>query len=272
MKRIALFGFSLILLMVSMYCMAASSTTLGFIYMGDNGPFTELAVEFAEEAFTTTVLERNDLTSANLANYAVVWWHEGDSDPGPLTDPEIDAFLDYAESGGAILLTGWAIRYATPMGLEDAEARQFGPTADDGSNVGITLIDEWADVAMLWDGLESVDGGAPALGDNVQVNSTGYPKSGDYFDKIWQNFITVANVWEGANDYSDRIAAFGYWEAGSGKVFNMNWRLPNFHENNEDIDTLKTLTANVIEWLASESVYSAVEPSDKLPIAWGYIK
>ncbi|MBD3183631.1 hypothetical protein GF312_15175 [Candidatus Poribacteria bacterium] len=251
---------------------ATKQTTLGFIFMGDDGPFTEPALEFALRDFDTVELSRDDLTDVDLSQFAVLWWHEGDSDPGALSDGEIQAFLDYAESGGAILLTGWAIRYATPMGLEDVEARQFGPVEDDGSNVGLILLEEWMDTPLLWDDLSNLEGDPPQAGDKVQVNSTGYPKSGDYFDNIWQNFINVAHVWEGDTDYADRIAAFGYWEAGSGKVFNMNWRLPNFHENNEDIEMLEILTENVIEWLASESAYLAVNPSAKMATTWGNIK
>ena len=56
----------------------------------------------------------------------------------------------------------------------------------------------------------------------------GIPVSGDYFDTIWENFTTLAHAWEGGTNYTDRIAAFGYWEAGDGKIFNMNWRIPNF--------------------------------------------
>lgn len=272
MKNLSTFIFIVVISLGTVYGASASKQTkLGFIYMGDNGPFTELALEFAEETFDTTVLEQKSLTTVDLRRYAVVWWHEGDTDPGALTNKELKAFLDYAEAGGAILLTGWAIRYATPLGLEDAEARQFGPVEDDGSNVGIILLDEWM-ALPLWDGLENIDGDTPKAGDRIQVNSTGYPKSGDYYDKIWKNFITVAHAWEGGTDYTDRIAAFGYWEAGDGKVFNMNWRLPNFHKNNKDIETLQTLTENLIEWLASESVFAAVSPSGKLTTTWAQIK
>ena len=38
----------------------------------------------------------------------------------------------------------------------------------------------------------------------------------------------------------------------------MNWRLPNYHKNNEDIEQLEKLTENVINWLASESEYAEV--------------
>ena len=57
-----------------------------------------------------------------------------------------------------------------------------------------------------------------------------------------------------------------------GKVFNMNWRLPNYHKNNEDIEQLEQLTENVINWLASESEFAEVSPSSKLPIVWGQLK
>ena len=261
-------GAILVLLMGVVFGASASkNTNLGYISLGDIGPFTEPAMEFAEEAFSTTLLEGFD----NLTQFGVVWWHDGDVDPGALPNADIAAILEYTESGGAMLLTGAAIKQVTALGLEKAASRAFGPVEDDGSNVGITLLDEWVDVP-LWGGLESDGGGAPGAGDNVQLNSTGYPVSGDYFDKIWTDFITVAHVWEGGTDYSDRIAAFGYWESGDGKVFNMNWRLPNYHENNESIANLLQVTENIIDWLASESVYAAIEPSGKLTITWGQMK
>jgi hypothetical protein len=250
----------------------AANLRLGFVVLGDEGPFTKPAAEFAEKAFETTRLARKDLTPKTLEQFTVVWWHDGDSDPGALTNAEIDALVGYAEAGGAVLLTGWAIRYATPMGLEAAEARQFGPVAADGINVGITVTEETVKRPLL-EGLKNLNGNPPKVGDRIQVNSTGYPKSGDYFDAIWKNFITLANAWgPPASDWTDRIAAFGYWKAGDGKVFNMNWRLPNFHENNKDIDQLSQLTENVINWLGSESIFFAVQPADKLPVMWGRLK
>lgn len=249
-----------------------AAVEVGFLYLGDNGPFTKPALEFAKDTFSTTELEKGDIKSDKFKKFAVIWWHEGDSDPGALSNAEIDAFLDYAESGGAVLLTGWAIRYATPMGLEDAEARQFGPEADDGQNVGITVLQETLDHDLV-QGLKNIDGKTPEVGDRIQVNSTGFPKSGDYYNNLWKNFITLANAWgPPANDWGAGIAAFGYWEAKDGKVFNMNWRLPNYHANNKSIDQLQQLTENVINWLASESAYLDVSSHGKLPVVWGKLK
>ena len=249
-----------------------AAVEVGFIYLGEKGDFTEPALKFAEKTFKTTQLAKADLKSDTFKQFGVVWWHEGDTDPGELPEAEIGAFMDYAESGGAVLLTGWAIRHATNFGLEKAVARQFGPVAEDGIAVGITVLKETLELGLT-EGLKTVDKKEPQVDDRIQVNSTGYPKSGDYYDKIWKEFITLANAWgPPANDWGDRIAAFGYWEAGDGKVFNMNWRLPNYHKNNKDIDQLEKLTENVINWLASESEFADVSPGDKLPIVWGHLK
>lgn len=244
---------------------------LGYLYLGENGPFTKGALEFAEDTFSTTVLGKGDIKSDRLKNFAVVWWNEGDTDPGDLSNAEIDALRGYAESGGAILLTGGAVRYVTTMGLENAQPRQFAPVENDGSNVGIIVLQETLDLGLV-EGLENVDGKAPQVDDWVQVNSTGFPRINDYFDKLAKNIITLAHAWERGTNYADRIGAFGYWEAGDGKVFNMNWRIPNFHKNNESIDQIQQLTENVINWLASESAYLDVSSRGKLPVVWGDLK
>ena len=263
--------FCLTFLLLCGISISNAAVEVGFIYLGDKGDFTEPALEFAEKTFKTEQLAKADLKSDKFKQFGVIWWHEGDTDPGDLSNAEIEAFLDYAESGGAVLLTGWAIRYATPMGLEDAQARAFGPVESDGSNVGIIVLKETLALGLV-EGLKNVDGKTPKVEDWIQVNSTGYPKSGDYYDKIWKNFTTLAHAWEQGTNYTDRIAAFGYWEAGDGKVFNMNWRLPNFHKNNKDIDQIQKLTENVINWLASESEFAEVSAGGKLPIVWGRLK
>ena len=263
--------FCLTFLLLCGISISNAAVEVGFIYLGDKGDFTTPALEFAKKTFKTEQLAKADLKSDKFKQFGVIWWHEGDTDPGALSNAEIDAFLDYAESGGAVLLTGWAIRYATPMGLEDAQARAFGPVADDGSNVGIIVLKETQELGLV-EGLKNVDGKTPKVEDWIQVNSTGYPKSGDYFDRIWKNFTTLAHAWEQGTNYTDRIAAFGYWEAGDGKVFNMNWRLPNYHKNNKDIDQIQKLTENVINWLASESEFAEVSAGGKLPIVWGRLK
>ena len=86
-----------------------SSLKVGFITLGEKGAFTKLALGFAKDTFQTQELKRGDLKSATFKDYGVIWWHDGDTDGG-VKDAEIKAFTDYAKAGGAILLTGWAIR------------------------------------------------------------------------------------------------------------------------------------------------------------------
>ena len=167
-----------------------TAVELGFIYLGDNGPFTAPALEFAEEAFNTEVLAKADLKSDTFKQFGVVWWHEGDTDPGELSDPEINAFMDYAESGGAVLLTGWAIRHATNFGLEKAVARQFGPVPEDGIAVGITVLKETIELGLT-EGLKSIDKKEPQEDDRIQVNSTGYPKSGTITTKFGRTLLRL---------------------------------------------------------------------------------
>ncbi len=265
------FLFCLTLMLICGLNLGNAAVEVGFLYLGDNGPFTKPALEFAKDTFSTTELGKGDIKSDKFKKFAVVWWNEGDTDPGALSNAEIDAFLDYAESGGAILLTGGAVRYVTIMGLEDAQPRQFAPVLDDNSNVGIIVLQETLDLGLV-EGLKNVDGKAPQVDDWVQVNSTGYPRIADYFDKLAKNIITLAHAWERGTNYADRIGAFGYWKAGDGKVFNMNWRLPNYHANNKSIDQLEQLTENVINWLASESEFADVSSRGKLPVVWGNLK
>ena len=114
MQRIIIF--SLTFLLCFGISIGDAAMKVGFVHLGDKGDFTEPALKFAERTFKTTQLAKADLKSNTFKQFGVVWWHDGDSDPGALSDAEIDAFVDYAESGGAVLLTGWAIRYATPWG------------------------------------------------------------------------------------------------------------------------------------------------------------
>lgn len=249
----------------------ATAFEVGFLHLGDNGAFTAPALEFANKTFKTSQLAKSDIKSAMFKKFGVVWWHDGDSDPGDLSNAELDAFIDYAENGGAVLLTGKAFSYATPMGLEDEPPRAFGPKENDDINVGIIVLNETLDLGLV-EGLKNIDGDTPKVDDWVQINSTGYPLSGDYYNKKWKNFTTLAHAWERTTNYTDVIAAFGYWKVGNGKVFNMNWRLPNYHKNNESIDQLEQLTENVISWLASESEFSDVSPTSKLSVTWGDLK
>ncbi|MYK94111.1 hypothetical protein F4009_08990, partial [Candidatus Poribacteria bacterium] len=74
--------------------MGNAAVEVGFINLGKEGDFTAPALEFAEKTFKTKQLAKADLKSDTFKQFAVVWWHDGDEDPGGLSDAEIDAFMD----------------------------------------------------------------------------------------------------------------------------------------------------------------------------------
>jgi hypothetical protein len=53
-----------------------AAVELGFIYLGDNGPFTSPALEFAEEAFKTELLAKADLKSDTFVNLITLHWQK----------------------------------------------------------------------------------------------------------------------------------------------------------------------------------------------------
>lgn len=55
-----------------------AAVEVGFIYLGDKGPFTSPALEFAEKVFDTTQLAKADLKSDKFKKFGVIWWHERD--------------------------------------------------------------------------------------------------------------------------------------------------------------------------------------------------
>ncbi len=59
-RKVTLMSLILFILIVST---DAAPLDVGFVILGDEGPFTKLAVEFSEKTFNTDRLERNDLNS-----------------------------------------------------------------------------------------------------------------------------------------------------------------------------------------------------------------
>ena len=62
-----------------------AAVEVGFVYLGDKGDFTAPALEFAERTFKTKQLAKADLKSDTFKQFGVIWWHEGDTDPGELS-------------------------------------------------------------------------------------------------------------------------------------------------------------------------------------------
>jgi hypothetical protein len=250
------------------YLTKAQQVTLGFI--GDKGTFLDFnnnAFAWAEKTFQAKLIAPQDITKTDLTKYAVLWWQDGDTDPTALLDKSTSsALMKYIESGGSLLLSSAAEKLATALGVESGNPRIYGPGAD-GNTAGV-IIREDTLKHPVWEGFNRV------AGEKIQVTSKGFPKSSDYYDKTFKEATTIGDTWENATMYDDRVGAFVEWTNNTGKgiIFGMGWRIPHWSDDNKDIKTLQKLTTNVINYLASKSLYFAVTPKGNISSTWGEIK
>jgi len=268
MKRSIMFLAIVCLVSSVGYSANAQKVVLGFI--GDDaafGDFNNTALEWSQEAFQTDLIAPQDLSGADLTKYAVLWWQDGDTDPTALLDKSAtDALLEYIESGGALLLSSAAEKLATPLGVESGAPRIYGPGAD-AQAAGVTIREDTVD-HPVWEGFNR------KAGEQIQVTSKGFPMSSDYWSRTYKEAITIGNCWETGTDWTDEVGAFIEWTNNTGKgiVFGMGWRLPHWSDDNKDLATLKKLTTNLINYLASKSAFAAVIPSESISTTWGMLK
>lgn len=236
-------------------------------FIGEKGAFGEHdkeAHEWAKNELSATLLDPADVPNRDLTEFAVLWWHEGDNDPGTLDEAVKKAILDYLEKGGTLLLSAAAEKYASDMGIERGMFRVYGPGADN-HEAGVTVREDTKD-HPVWEGFDR------APGTKIKTTSVGYPKSSDYWPSKFIDAKTIGDCWETGSDWGDTVGAFVEWEVGDGKVFAMGWRIPHWKNDNKEKATLEKLTMNVLSYLAGESAFLSVEPRDKLPVRWGEIK
>jgi len=245
---------------------AAQQTPLGFI--GDQSTFGDhnnAAFEWANDTFNVKLIAPDNLANEDLTKYAVLWWHDGDTDPTTLlTDDVARALNDYVEKGGALLLSASAEKLATALGVESGTARIYGPGAD-GQAAGLRIREDTVN-HPVWKGFD------PEAGVEIQLTSVGFPMSSDYWSRTYVEAVTIGDCWETGSDWTDEVGAFVEWHSGDGIVFGMGWRLPHWTEDNSDRPTLEKLTINLIDYLASESAFLAVDRSGSIITTWASLR
>jgi hypothetical protein len=248
------------------YRVCAQEISLAFI--GDEGTFQDhnkAAVEWARDTFNAKVISPGALADEDLTRYAVLWWHDGDTDPTSLlTDAVKEALNGYIQGGGTLLLSAAAEKLATGLEVESGFPRIYGPGADDHA-AGLRIREDTLD-HPVWEGFERV------VGEQIQTTSLGYPMSSDYWPNTYADAVTIGDCWETGSEYGDEVGAFVEWRQGDGIVFGMGWRLPHWTDDNEDLPTLEKLTTNVIHYLAAESAFLAVSPSGNAITTWAHLK
>ncbi|HID55205.1 TPA: DUF4960 domain-containing protein [Candidatus Poribacteria bacterium] len=228
------------------------------------GEHDKPAYEWAKDELNATLLDPADIPKVDLTGFVVLWWHEGDNDPGTMDEEVKKAILDYLEKGGTLLLSAAAEKYASDLGIEKGMFRIYGPGSDN-QEAGVTVREDTKD-HPVWEGFDRTPG------TKIKTTSVGYPKSADYWPSKFVNAKTVGDCWETGSDWGDTVGAFVEWKVGDGLVFGMGWRIPHWKEDNKERTTLEKLTMNVLNYLAENSAFLSVEPKDKSPIMWGRIK
>lgn len=268
MKHIIIWVIVTIFILAITGLASAQSITLAFV--GDEGSFLDhnkAALQWAQKAFNAKLIAPEDLAKEDLTRYAVVWWHDGDTDPTALIAGSVKKALnDYIQAGGAVLLSAAAEKLATELGIESGTPRIYGP-GNDAQLAGLTIREDTVE-HPVWEGFKR------DAGEKIEVTSLGYPKSSDYWSRTYIDAITIGNCWETGSDWTDEVGAFVEWTKNTGKgiVFGMGWRLPHWTTDNKDRPVLEQITTNVIKYLAGKSLFFAVSPSGIIATRWAYLK
>jgi hypothetical protein len=264
MKRIVVIA-AIISLCVAVSVNAADKNLrLGFLSAEEKlEPVAEGAYGLAEENYNTTLLiveqggEFSD-SKANiheLSEFAVLWWHYSVSGtiPASFNDEKTkNAIRGYIESGGTMFLTAVALHYVFDLGIEPGEPRVFGPLGKPGRGVQPVETNH-----PIFEGFNTSQ--LITLSDIDQPGSTS-----DFWNLAAGPIGTVLAKTGNERQLAEYIV-------GKGKIIVLGHHSPVYTDGGSE--NLKKLTINIIEHLASVSMFGApVEPLGKLAMPWAGIK
>jgi hypothetical protein len=245
--------------------------TLGLVADGALKANSEAAYDWAEGIFDATVIPI-PTSSDDLKKFGVIWWDEsnGAAIPDAFLDQNvINAFLGYVEDGGGLLLSNLAFHYIFEMDLQDAEPRYFGANAN--------AVLDWTDIQIfegqedhaIFKGLDVEDG-------IIQYDILGYTGGSDFYDGAnadvplgpEDNGIALAKVIDG----QPQVNPLAEYHVGAGTIILIGWVWSSWVINEPLEDIHGPLHANIINYLASRSIFAPVEPTGKLTDTWGSVK
>jgi len=242
--------------------------TLGLVADGDLMPNSEEAYNWAMGKFNAQIIPIPE-SKADLSKLSVIWWDESNSPSIPasfLEQDVIDAFLEYVEDGGSLLLSNLAFHYVFEMGLQEAEPRYFG------ANENAVL--DWTDIQItkgeedhpIFKGMD-IEGGV------IQYDILGYAEGSDFYDDAdaevplgpEDNGILLATSIDGQPQVNSLVE----YSVKNGNIVLIGWVWSSWVINADLEDIHGPLHANILNYLA---VLAAVEHSGKLVYTWGAIK
>lgn len=238
--------------------------SLGFLSADEKlEPVAEGAYGLAEKDYQTTLLvvEQGGNFSDSKGNaheleeFSVLWWHysvSGNIPAGFKDEKTKNAIRSYIENGGTMFLTAVALHYVFDLGIEPGEPRIFGPLGKPGR--GVTPVEKEHPIFEGFDSSKLI-----VLSDIDQPGST---------SDFWNIGAGPAGMVLAKTGNERQLAEY---IVGKGKVIVLGHHSPVYTDGGSE--NLKKLTTNIIEHLASVSMFgSPVEPLEKLTMTWAGIK
>jgi len=245
------------------FSVAAQSIKLGFLSDNtDLEPVAKGAYELAVQNYQTTLIiaeKGGKFTDSKggshaLTEFPVLWYHHSVS--GTIPESFVDAgttgaVRDYVTQGGTMFLTAVALRYVFNLGIEPIEPRVFGPLGKPDRGINAVEKDH-----PIFEGLDTSK--LIVLCDIDQPGSTS-----DFWNIDAGPSATVLAK-------TGKESQLAEYTVGAGKIIVLGHHSPAYTDGGSE--NLKTLTTNIIQYLASYSVISSVDASGKFTATWAGIK
>ena len=242
------------------------------------GEVEEAAYQWADDNFQATILttdnngtfKNSSGTAIKLDQFAVLWlfYTETNKLPEPLlADATKKAILDYIEAGGGIFLSALGLRYVADLGVEKGGVpRNLSPLGKGPPEIGIKPTADVKD-HPVYKGFDT----------NGPIFLTSMAQAG--FSSDFHNFggtppagkILGTKTRGGGAGGGER--PFVEYDVEDGKIITLGHHNGVYTDTkSEEADNLRKLTANVLNYLAENSAFLAVEPEGKLTTTWGNLK
>ena len=281
MKRLITFRYLFIVLLFSVAVILpaqSADVTVGLL-AGDNqlGEVEEAAYQWADDTFQSTKLiadngafKNSGGNSIKLDQFAVLWlfYTETNTLPEPfLEDVTKKAILDYIKAGGGIFLSALGLRYVIDLGVDDGGIpRVFQPLGKGPPEIGIMPADDYKDHSVY----KGFDTSGPIF--LTSMDQAGFTADFINFkDKPPAGNILGTKTRDGGAGGGER--PFVEYDVEAGKIITLGHHNGVYTDTkSKEGDNLRKLSENVLNYLAENSAFLAVEPGGKLTTTWGNLK
>jgi len=251
---------------------------LGLLAAEENlGEVAQAAYEWAGENYATTLLIADGEGHFRdpkgiehpLTDFAVLWWHYSQTRNLPdvfLKDETKNAIKGYVESGGGLFLTALAVHYTFDIGIIKTEPRVFSPLGKNPPEIGVLPTDVGKNHPIF----AGLDTSKPVF--LCSMAQDGFTSDFMNVPELQDVGTVLATKTRGGGPGAGERPVVEF-NVGKGKIITLGHHNSIYTDKkSKESENLRKLTANIIEYLASNSAFLSVEPKDKLAITWGAIK